>query len=76
MDGGPLLLQPALKVKVWGGRKLEAAGIPLPDAQPYGEAWVMHDSATVPEDPLAESEVVTGFMPVPRVFKRSRVAGG
>ena len=26
--------------------------------------------------PLAESEVVTGFMPVPRVFMRKRVAGG
>lgn len=53
MDGGPLLLQPALKVKVWGGRRLEAAGIPLPDAQPYGEAWVLHDSATVAQGPLA-----------------------
>ncbi|MDE0609431.1 MAG: class I mannose-6-phosphate isomerase [Anaerolineaceae bacterium] len=57
MDGGPLLLQPALKVKVWGGRKLEAAGIPLPDDQPYGEAWVMHDSATVAEGPLAGREL-------------------
>ena len=53
MDGGPLLLQPALKVKVWGGRKLEAAGIPLPDGQPYGEAWLLHDSATVATGPLA-----------------------
>ena len=53
MDGGPLLLQPALKVKVWGGRRLQAAGIPLPDAQPYGEAWLLHDSATVAQGPLA-----------------------
>ena len=47
MDGGPLLLQPALKVKVWGGRRLATAGVALPDAQPYGEAWLLHDSATV-----------------------------
>ena len=53
MDGGPLLLQPALKVKVWGGRRLQAAGIPLPDDQPYGEAWLLHDSATVANGPLA-----------------------
>ncbi len=53
MDGGPLLLQPALKVKVWGGRRLATAGVALPDAQPYGEAWLLHDSATVAEGPLA-----------------------
>ena len=53
MDGGPLLLQPALKVKVWGGRRLATAGVALPDAQPYGEAWLLHDSATVAQGPLA-----------------------
>ncbi len=53
MDGGPLLLQPALKVKVWGGRQLETLGIALPDAQPYGEAWLLDDSATVAAGPLA-----------------------
>ena len=52
MDGGPLLLQPALKVKVWGGRRLEVAGVALPDDQPYGEAWLLHDSATVAAGPL------------------------
>ena len=53
MDGGPLLLQPALKVKVWGGRRLETVGVALPDDQPYGEAWLLHDSATVAAGPLA-----------------------
>lgn len=44
----PLLLDPALKVKVWGGRKLETVlGKHLPTAEPYGEAWEMHDSATI-----------------------------
>ena len=52
MEYGPLLLQPALKFKVWGGRWLEAAGVALPDAQPCGEAWLLHDSATVAQGPL------------------------
>ena len=53
MDGGPLLLQPELKVKLWGGRRLERAGVALPDTQPYGEAWLLHDSARVAQGPLA-----------------------
>ena len=60
MGGGPLLLQPALKVKVWGGRRLETVGVALPDAQPYGEAWLLHDSATVAQGPLAGPEVDPG----------------
>ena len=44
----PFLLNPALHVKVWGGRKLETImGKQLPSAEPYGESWEMHDSATV-----------------------------
>ncbi len=50
----PLLLDPPLKVKVWGGRKLETRmGKTLPDSQPYGEAWEMHDTATVRNGMLA-----------------------
>ena len=51
----PLLLQPALHVKVWGGRQLESRlHKPLPpDNQPYGEAWELHDSATVTNGALA-----------------------
>ncbi len=44
----PLLLDPALHVKVWGGRKLETLlNKTLPTDEPYGESWEMHDSAKV-----------------------------
>lgn len=50
----PLLLKPALHTRVWGGRKLETVmHKALPDAQPYGESWEMHDSAVVAEGSLA-----------------------
>jgi mannose-6-phosphate isomerase len=54
----PLRLQPALKVKVWGGRKLETLlHKTLPTDEPYGEAWEMHDSATVINGHLAGKTV-------------------
>ncbi|MFN8528245.1 MAG: type I phosphomannose isomerase catalytic subunit [Anaerolineae bacterium] len=44
----PLLLQPALHTKVWGGRRLETVlHIPLPTDEAYGEAWIMHDTSMV-----------------------------
>ncbi len=44
----PLRLQPALHVKVWGGRKLsERLNKSLPSNQPYGESWELHDTAAV-----------------------------
>lgn len=44
----PLLLNPALHVKVWGGRRLATLlHKSLPTDQPYGESWEMHDTATV-----------------------------
>lgn len=44
----PLLLNPSLHVKVWGGRQLETVLYkPLPTDEPYGEAWEMHETATV-----------------------------
>jgi mannose-6-phosphate isomerase len=44
----PLKIQPALHVKVWGGRKLETLyQRALPTAEPYGESWELHDTATV-----------------------------
>jgi mannose-6-phosphate isomerase len=50
----PLLLQPALHVKVWGGRKLaDVLGKTLPTEDPYGESWELHDSVTVANGPLA-----------------------
>jgi mannose-6-phosphate isomerase len=50
----PFLLNPALHVKVWGGRKLETImGKQLPTDEPYGESWEMHDTATVANGALA-----------------------
>ena len=50
----PLLMNPALHVKVWGGRRLETLmGKALPTAEPYGESWEIHDTATVANGPLA-----------------------
>ena len=44
----PLKLQPALHVKVWGGRKLASRlNKKLPTDEPYGESWELHDSARV-----------------------------
>jgi mannose-6-phosphate isomerase len=50
----PLLLDPALHVKVWGGRKLDTVMHKhLPTDEPYGESWEMHDTARVANGPLA-----------------------
>lgn len=50
----PLRLNPALHVRVWGGRRLQTVfNKPLPTDEPYGESWEMHDSATVADGPLA-----------------------
>jgi mannose-6-phosphate isomerase len=50
----PFLLNPALHVKVWGGRRLNSVlGIPLPSDEPYGESWECHDTALVANGPLA-----------------------
>ena len=50
----PLKLQPALHVKVWGGRMLEEAlNKRLPTADPYGESWELHDTVSVTNGPLA-----------------------
>ena len=44
----PMRLQPTLHVKVWGGRRLaERLNKSLPDNQPYGESWELHDTAVV-----------------------------
>jgi mannose-6-phosphate isomerase len=44
----PFLMQPALHTKVWGGRKLNTLlGKHLPTDEPYGEAWEVHDTATI-----------------------------
>ena len=44
----PMKLQPALHVKVWGGRKLaDLLNKGLSTSEPYGESWELHDSALV-----------------------------
>lgn len=50
----PLLLEPTLHVKVWGGRRLETVlGKKLPTSDPYGEAWELHDTSTIANGALA-----------------------
>jgi mannose-6-phosphate isomerase len=49
-----MLLDPALHVKVWGGRRLDSLmHKTLPSAEPYGESWEMHDTAQVANGALA-----------------------
>jgi mannose-6-phosphate isomerase len=49
----PLLLNPTLHTKVWGGRQLESVmSKALPTDEPYGESWEMHDTAVVANGPL------------------------
>jgi len=39
----PLVLEPILKPKVWGGRRLESLGKALPPTEPIGESWELAD---------------------------------
>lgn len=39
----PLILEPILKPKVWGGRRLAEYGKQLPPDQPTGESWELAD---------------------------------
>ena len=44
----PLLLEPALHARVWGGRQLETIlHKRLPQDAPYAEAWEVHDTAII-----------------------------
>lgn len=50
----PLLLEPVLHTKVWGGRRLQTAlNKNLPTDEPYGESWEMHDTARIANGALA-----------------------
>ncbi|MFP4323175.1 MAG: type I phosphomannose isomerase catalytic subunit [Anaerolineales bacterium] len=54
----PLLLDAPLHVKVWGGRRLaEVMHKHLPTAEPYGEAWEIHDTSVVINGALAGQTV-------------------
>lgn len=45
-DPTPLLLEPILKEKVWGGRRLERLGKALPPRSMVGESWELADLGT------------------------------
>lgn len=45
----PLTFQPMLLEKVWGGRRLESLGKPLPEGALIGESWEVADLATTSE---------------------------
>jgi mannose-6-phosphate isomerase len=51
----PLLFQPELKERVWGGRALEQFGLELPDG-PIGEAWAIGDH------PNGTTKVINGAL--------------
>lgn len=42
----PLVFEPILKAKVWGGRRLEQLGKALPASDAYGESWELADLAS------------------------------
>lgn len=42
----PLLLEPLLYAKVWGGRRLESLGKTLPEGAMIGESWELADLAS------------------------------
>ena len=50
----PLMLQPSLHIKVWGGKRLKTVlNKRVPSDEPYGESWELHDSTIVGNGPLA-----------------------
>lgn len=50
LRGDPLLFEPILKPKVWGGRRLQSLGKTLPTDEPYGESWELVDLPTTSAD--------------------------
>jgi len=43
MEPGPLIFEPILKRRIWGGRRLETLGKQLPPEEPIGESWELAD---------------------------------
>jgi mannose-6-phosphate isomerase len=62
----PLVLEPILKEKVWGGRKLEAFGKKLPEGVNIGESWELADlsstSASGGGGDAAISVIANGYL--------------
>lgn len=51
----PFKMQPVMHARVWGGRRLaEVLHKTLPDDQPYGESWEVHDTSRVANGPYAQ----------------------
>jgi mannose-6-phosphate isomerase len=60
---GPLRFVPYLRPMVWGGRRLEKWGKPLPTSEPYGESWDLSDH-------LAHASVVASGPLVGQTLRR------
>ncbi len=62
----PLVLEPILKEKVWGGRRLASLGKTLPEGVPIGESWELADLASTSVDggggDAARSRIANGEM--------------
>ncbi|MDY7109590.1 MAG: type I phosphomannose isomerase catalytic subunit [Planctomycetota bacterium] len=43
MQPYPIIFEPILKHRVWGGRELARLGKPLPEDEPIGESWELAD---------------------------------
>jgi len=55
----PLLMNPTLHTRVWGGRALETRyHKPLPTHAPYGESWELHDTTPVANGALAGRSII------------------
>jgi len=50
MEPYPILLEPILKHRVWGGRELARLGKRLPEGEPIGESWEVADLPADIED--------------------------
>ncbi len=51
----PFKMQPTMHPRVWGGRRLASVlHKTLPDDQPYGESWEVHDTSRIANGPFAD----------------------
>lgn len=66
MKAYPLVTEPILKEKVWGGRRLEALGKALPEGLKIGESWELADLLATSADggggDAAHSPIANGEM--------------
>lgn len=64
VEPAPLVLEPILKEKVWGGRRLTSFGKRLPDAAMIGESWELADLASTSASggggDAAHSRIISG----------------